>query len=269
MFQVNGGKMTSRTALVTGASAGLGVEFAKLLAQDGHDLVLTARNQDRLQQLADELQRQHGVCVKVFARDLSQPGAAPALVEALTAAGLTIDLLINNAGCGLNGKYHENPAEQEFALLQLNVVALAQLTRLLLPGMVARGWGRILNVASTAAFQPGPHMAGYFASKAYVLSLSEALAYELKDTDVRVTVLCPGPTQTEFTERAGIKESLLFKLSAQSAETVAEIGYQALLKGETIVIPGLHNWALAQSIRFTPRRMARTLASWLVQSRIG
>lgn len=256
---------TSSTALVTGASAGLGVEFAKLLAQDGHNLVLTARNQDRLQRLADELHQQHGIRAQVFARDLSQPGAAPALIEALDQAGLTIDILINNAGFGLNGKYHENPAEQEFALLQVNVVALAQLTRLLLPGMVARDWGRILNVASTAAFQPGPHMAGYFASKAYVLSLSEALAYELKDTGVRVTVLCPGPTQTEFTERAGIKESLLFKLSVQSAETVANSGYQAMLKGEAVVIPGLHNWALAQSVRFTPRGMTRALASWLVK----
>jgi short-subunit dehydrogenase len=174
-------------------------------------------------------------------------------------------LLINNAGFGLNGKYHENPAEQEFALLQLNVVTLAQLTRLLLPGMVARGWGRILNVASTAAFQPGPHMAGYFASKAYVLSLSEALAYELKDTGVSVTVLCPGPTQTEFVERAGIGESLLFKLSKQSAEKVANIGYKAMLNGETLVISGLHNWALAQSMRFVPRSVARAVASWLVK----
>jgi hypothetical protein len=257
--------MTSRNALVTGASAGLGVEFAKLLAQDGHNLVLTARNQDRLQRLADELQQEHSIRAQVFARDLSQPGAAPALVEALDQAGLTIDILVNNAGFGHSGKYHENPAEQEFALLQVNVVALAQLTRLLLPGMVARGWGRVLNVASTAAFQPGPHMAGYFASKAYVLSLSESLAYELKDTGVSVTVLCPGPTQTEFTERAGIKESLLFRLSAQSAEKVAEIGYQAMLKGEAVVIPGLHNWALAQSMRFVPRGVARAVASWLVK----
>ncbi len=256
---------TSSTALVTGASAGLGVEFAKLLAQDGHNLVLTARSQDRLQRLADELRQQYGIRAQVFARDLSQPGAAPALVEALDQAGLAIDILINNAGFGLNGKYHENLAEQEFALLQLNVVALAQLTRLLLPDMVARGWGRVLNVASTAAFQPGPYMAGYFASKAYVLSLSEALAHELKDTGVSVTVLCPGPTQTEFTERAGIKESRLFKLGAQPAETVASSGYQAMLKGETVVIPGLHNWALAQSVRFIPRGMARALASWLVK----
>ena len=150
-------------------------------------------------------------------------------------------------------------------MLQVNVVALAQLTRLLLPGMVARGYGKVLNVASTAAFQPGPHMAGYFASKAYVLSLSEALAYELKDTGVSVTALCPGPTQTEFIERAGMKESLLFTLSKSSAKKVAQVGYQAMQRGEATVIPGLHNWALAQTVRFTPRQVVRSLASMLVK----
>lgn len=257
--------MISLTALVTGASAGLGQEFARLLAKDKHNLVLVARSEERLQQLADELRQRYGVTVHVFASDLSRPGAAQELYDALRAADLTIDILINNAGFGLNGKYHTNPAEQEFALLQLNVVAVAQLTRLLLPGMVARGLGRILNVASTAAFQPGPHMAGYFASKAYVLSLSEALAEELKDTGVSVTVLCPGPTQTEFIDRAGMEESLLFKLTKQSATKVATIGYKAMLKGEAVVVPGLHNWAVTQTVRFAPRSMVRSLASFLVK----
>lgn len=257
--------MIPLTALVTGASAGLGEEFARLLAKDGHNLVLVARNEQRLQHLADELRQRYRVEVQVFTSDLSQPGAAETLYQAVRAAGLSIDILINNAGIGLNGKFYQNPVEQEFALLQLNVVALAQLTRLFLPGMVARGLGRVLNIASTAAFQPGPHMAGYFASKAYVLSLSEALAEELKDTGVSVTVLCPGPTETEFIDRAGMEESLLFKLAKQSAAKVAKIGYQAMLKGETTVVPGIHNWALTQTVRIAPRRLARSLAGYLVK----
>lgn len=257
--------MLPSTALITGASSGLGVEFAHLLAKDHHNVVLVARSEDKLQQLAGELQKRYGIKAHVFACDLSLPGAAQALVESLQLANLKIDVLVNNAGFGTNGKFYENPAEQEFALLQVNVVALAQLTRLLLPGMVARGYGKVLNVASTAAFQPGPHMAGYFASKAYVLSLSEALAYELKDTGVTVTALCPGPTQTEFIERAGMKESLLFTLGKSSAKKVALAGYQAMLRGETTVIPGLHNWALAQTVRFTPRKVVSSLASMLVK----
>ena len=257
--------MIPLTALVTGASAGLGEEFARLLAKDHHNLILVARNEQRLQQLADELRQRYEVTVHIFACDLSRPGAAQELYDAVRAADLTIDMLINNAGFGLNGKFHENPAQQEFALLQVNVVALAQLTRLVLPGMVARGLGRVLNIASTAAFQPGPHMAGYFASKAYVLSLSEALAEELKDSGVSVTVLCPGPTQTEFIDRAGMEESLLFRLTKQSATKVASIGYKAMLKGEAVVVPGLHNWAVAQTVRFAPRSMARSLAGYLVK----
>ena len=257
--------MLPSTALITGASAGLGVEFAHLLAKDHNNVVLVARSEDKLQQLAADLEKRYGIKAHVFASDLSLPGAAQALVESLRLADLKIDVLINNAGFGTNGKFHENPAEQEFAMLQVNVVALAQLTRLLLPGMVARGYGKVLNVASTAAFQPGPHMAGYFASKAYVLSLSEALAYELKDTGVSVTALCPGPTQTEFIERAGMKESLLFTLSKSSAKKVAQVGYQAMQRGEATVIPGLHNWALAQTVRFTPRKVVRSLASMLVK----
>ncbi len=257
--------MIPLTALVTGASAGLGEEFARLLAKDGHNPVLVARNGQRLQQLADELRQRYGVTPHVFPCDLSQPGAAQELYAALRQADLCIDILINNAGFGLNGKYYENPAEQEFALLQVNVVAVAQLTRLILPGMVARGLGRVLNIASTAAFQPGPGMAGYFASKAYVLSLSEALAEELKGTGVSVTALCPGPTETEFIDRAGMEESLLFKLAKQSAHKVASIGYQAMLKGEAVVVPGVHNWAVTQTVRLAPRSVARSLAGFLVK----
>ena len=257
--------MIPLTALVTGASAGLGEEFARLLAKDGHNPVLVARNGQRLQQLADELRQRYGVTPHVFPCDLSQPGAAQELYAALRQADLCIDILINNAGFGLNGKYYENPAEQEFALLQVNVVAVAQLTRLILPGMVARGLGRVLNIASTAAFQPGPGMAGYFASKAYVLSLSEALAEELKGTGVSVTALCPGPTETEFIDRAGMEESLLFKLAKQSAHKVASIGYQAMLKGEAVVVPGVHNWAVTQTVRLAPRSVARSLAVFLVK----
>ena len=201
----------------------------------------------------------------VFACDLSVPGAAQELYDAVRDANLTIDMLINNAGFGLNGKFHANPAQQEFALLQVNVVALAQLTRLVLPGMVARG---LRARAEHRLYRRIPARAAHgrlFCLKAYVLSLSEALAEELKDSGVSVTVLCPGPTQTEFIDRAGMEESLLFRLTKQSATKVASIGYKAMLKGEAVVVPGLHNWAVAQTVRFAPRSMARSLAGYLVK----
>ncbi|HZC76160.1 MAG TPA: SDR family oxidoreductase, partial [Ktedonobacterales bacterium] len=195
------------TALVTGASSGIGEELARLFARDGYDLVLVARGKTQLEALAAELRQRHGVSLTVLATDLAQPAAAQAIYDELTRAGITVDVLVNNAGYATYGSFTEIPAETELAMLQVNMAALTHLCKLFLPPMVRRGSGRVLNVASTAAFQPGPLMAAYYASKAYVLSLSEALANELRGTGVTVTALCPGPTRSGFQSRAKMEDS--------------------------------------------------------------
>jgi uncharacterized protein len=242
---------TRPVALVTGASSGIGLDLARLLAQGGYDLVLVARSAGKLQALGKELE-QHGATTRVSAADLSEPDAAARVVAEL--GETPVEILVNNAGYGLFGKFTETLLEEELAMIQLNVVALTHFTKLLLPGMVARGSGRILNVASTAAFQPGPLMAVYYATKAYVLSLSEALSEELDGTGVTVTALCPGPTQSGFQAGAKMEDSKLVRgKSLMTSEEVARAGYQALLKGKRVVIPGARNRLLAQSIRFLPR----------------
>src|SRR6185436_6905763 len=194
-------------ALVTGASSGIGADLARELAQGGHDLVLVARGEDKLKALAAELEKAHSIRARVISADLAQPDAAVQLVKQL--GGTPIDVLINNAGYALYGRFAETDAADELRMIQVNIVALTQLAKLLLPGMLARKKGRILNVASTAAFQPGPLMAVYYATKAYVLSFSEALANELQGTGVGVTALCPGPTRTGFQKRAEIERTHL------------------------------------------------------------
>lgn len=241
------------TALVTGASGGIGEELARLFAADGHDLVLVARSEEKLARLASELESKHGVAAHVLAADLSRAEAPGEIFGDLQSEGLQIDALVNNAGIGSYGLFAETDLKTELGLLQINVVALTHLTKLLLPGMIARGRGYVCNVASTAAFQPGPLMAVYYASKAYVLSLSEALANETAGTGVRVSVLCPGPTETGFVAAAGMEESKLFERGAMTAREVAEAGYRGMLEGRTIVIPGLRNRLLASGYRFAPR----------------
>lgn len=261
--------MDQQTALITGASTGIGAELARLFAADGYRLVLVARSRDRLESLATELSGQHGASVRVMGKDLADPAAPGQLYDELAAAGVRVDVLVNNAGVGLYGEFRSNDRKREMDMLQLNVVALTLLSKLFLPGMVERRRGRILNLASTAAFQPGPLMAVYYASKAYVLSLSQALANELQGTGVTVTALCPGPTRTEFESRADLSQSRLFKLvPASDARTVARIGYRGLMQGKPVVIPGLLNWLLAESVRFAPRRMATAMAR-AVQERVG
>ncbi len=243
-------------ALVTGASGGIGEELARLLAAGGADVVLLARSADKLQSLASELARAHNINASVLSVDLSAPDAADAVVRTLAERQLTIDILANNAGFGTHGEFaQEDPRELE-RMLYLNVVALTMLTRHLLPGMLERRRGRILNVASTAAFQPGPLMAVYYASKAYVLSLSEALAEETRGTGVTVTCLCPGPTRTGFQSRAHIEDSRLFNVaSVMSSPDVARAGYDAMMAGRPLVIPGLMNKVGVQVLRFAPRRI--------------
>jgi uncharacterized protein len=240
-------------ALITGASGGIGEELARLFAADGRDLVLVARSREKLQKLADELAGRHKVSARVLARDLTDPNAPRGIFEELRAAGVEVETLVNNAGFGSYGLFAETDEERELDLLQVNVVALTHLTKLFLPGMVARRRGYVMNVASTAAFQPGPLMAVYYASKAYVLSFSEALANETEGTGVVVSALCPGPTETGFVEAAKMEQSKLFERGAMSARAVAEAGYKGMLAGKRVVIPGPLNSLVARAVGFLPR----------------
>jgi len=241
-------------ALITGASSGIGEELARLFAARKYDLVLVARSLDKLQSLSAELSRAHGVQARPLAADLADPAAPPQLFQTLE--GAAIDVLVNNAGFGARGAYARIDYEIEARMIQLNVAALAHLTRLFLPGMLARRSGKVLNVASTAAFVPGPFMAVYYASKAFVLSFSEALAEELQGTGVTVTALCPGPTRTNFAATAGIEDSTLFRTTPQMhARTVALAGYQALMAGRRVVVPGWSNRMTVLSTRLAPRTL--------------
>ena len=242
------------TALVTGASAGIGRELARVFARNGHGLILAARRLDELNALATELRDEFKVMVTCIRADLGTPDGAAKLFDDTTAAGLTVDVLVNNAGFGLLGPFAENEPETLHGMIAVNVAALTSLTRLSLPGMISRKSGRVLNVASTAAFQPGPLMAAYYATKAYVLSLSQALSYELRGTGVTVTCLCPGPTATEFSDVAGATKTRLFKKGRlMTAAAVADAGYAGLMAGKRVVIPGLQNRLMACLSPFTPR----------------
>jgi uncharacterized protein len=233
----------AETALVTGASGGIGEELARLLAAS---------------ELAVDLVRTYGVQAHVLAQDLSQPSATEAIARDLSMRGLTIDILINNAGFAIYGPFAETSAVEEAGLIQVNITALTMLTKLLLPPMLQRRRGRILNVASTAAFQPGPLMAVYYASKAYVLSFSEALSNETAGTGVTVTCLCPGPTRTDFEKRAQLQASKLFStLGVASAADVARTGFDAMMAGQALVVHGLTNKVGVQMLRVTPRALTR------------
>ncbi len=255
------------TTLITGASAGLGEGFARSFAADGHDLILTARRADRLEALATELRETHGVAVHVFAADLGDPAAPDALLAAIAAAGLSIDTLVNNAGFGARGGVAELDGARQLRMIDLNCRALVALSQGVLPQMIARRSGGILNIASVAAFQPGPWMAVYYASKAFVLSFSEALHEEVKDKGVRVAALCPGPTRTEFADIAGIGDTPLFERLASGADAVVRDGIAALKANQAVKVSGVMNLALAQGIRFTPRVLARRIAGSLQKAR--
>ena len=248
----------TRVALITGASAGLGVEFARQLARRGHRLVLAARRKDRLDALAAELGNARPVAI-----DLGTPGAAAELMADLTSAGETLDLLINNAGFGLGGRFAELDAARQREMIDLNVGALTDLCRLAAPEMISRRSGGILNVASTAAFQPGPGMAVYFATKAYVLSFTEALHEELKPHGINVSCLCPGPTRTEFGAVAGFGEEGAFDRLSMDAAPVVEAGLRALDRNDAVIVPGFVNKVGAASTRFVPRPIVRRIAGAL------
>lgn len=249
------------TALVTGASGGLGLGLAQELASRGHDLILTARSAGKLAAAAAEIAKARGVRAQAIEADLAEPAGARALADALAASGAEVEVLVNNAGIGMHGPFAESDEGALLGMLQLNVVSLAQLTRLLLPGMVARRRGRVLNVASTAGFVPGPFMAGYYASKAFVLSLSVALSEELAGTGVTCTALCPGPTRTGFDTAAGITGTRLFRSGwVMDVPAVARAGVNGLLAGKAVVVPGLRNKLLTTSSGLAPRAITAKIA---------
>ena len=245
----------NKVALVTGASAGLGVEFARQLSKRGHRLVLAARRKERLEELAKKLGNARAVAI-----DLSKANVALKLMDDLTANGETVDLLVNNAGFGLIGQFAELDAKREREMVDLNVGVLTDLCRAVAPDMIERRSGGIINVASTAAFQPGPKMAVYFATKAFVLSLTEALHEELKPHGIKVSCLCPGPTRTEFGDVAGFGGNGLFDRVAMNAAEVVETGLKGLDSNHAVVVPGWTNKVVAASTRFAPRPIVRKIA---------
>jgi short-subunit dehydrogenase len=257
-----------KTALITGASGGIGLEMSKLFARDNHNLVLVARNSQKLEELAGELHIKYNISCKVISKDLSNPSAPEEIFKELSQKGIQIDYLVNNAGFGGTGYFSDTKLEYELSMIQVNINALVELTKLFLPQMILRKSGRILNVASTAAFAPGPLMAIYYATKAFVLSFSEALTSELKDKGISVTALCPGPTKTGFQEQASVGGTRLIKYQVlHEPKYVAEKGYKAMMKGKAVVVPGFQNKLLIQSIRFTPRIIVRAITRWLQEGR--
>jgi short-subunit dehydrogenase len=240
------------TVVVTGGSSGIGYELAKRFARDGHRLVLVARDEERLSRAAAELEA-FGERPTTIASDLARPSAPFELARQLEQAGSTVDVLVNNAGFGLHGPFVDADVEAVLDVVRVNVLALTCLTRLFLPGMLERGQGHVLNLASTAAYFPGPFMDVYYASKAYVLSFSEGLANELRGTGVRVTALCPPATETGFAARAGASSSRLFRVGVMDAAAVADAGYRGLLRGRTVVVPGLFARLQTFSSRLAPR----------------
>jgi hypothetical protein len=246
--------MTRPVTLITGASAGLGAEFARQCATRGETVVLAARRRDRLDALAADI----GQGAHVFPIDLALPGAPQSLIDAMGAEGFTVDTLINNAGFGLTGVFADRPLERLSEMVELNVRALVELSHLVLPAMRARGRGAICNVASTAAFQAGPNMAVYYATKAFVLSFTEALHHELKGSGVRVSALCPGPTATEFGEVAGMKGEIFGWIKGE-APAVVRAGLAGLDRNKAVVIPGLPNKLTAQANRVVPRALVRRI----------
>ncbi|TXH77327.1 MAG: SDR family oxidoreductase [Lysobacteraceae bacterium] len=249
--------------LITGASAGIGMELARCFAADRSTLILSARREAELQLLAAELRTKYEVEVHVLPADLADPSGVAALLSALTELGLSPDVLVNNAGFGARGHFAELAAGRIEGMLAVNVTAVTRLAHALLPSMRARRRGGILNVASTAAFQPGPYMAVYYATKAYVLSWSEALFEECRDEGVTVSALCPGPTHTEFSSVAGTDDTRLLKLGSMDAVTVARVGHAAFRAGKPLSIPGFNNRLGAFSVRFFPRALVRKLVTKL------
>jgi hypothetical protein len=258
----------NKTALITGATSGIGYELAYIHAKQGGNLVLVARSREKLEQIKLDLENKQLINVHIIEKDLSLKDSAKDVYDEVIKNNITVDYLINNAGFGVFGFFNENDLVRVEQMINLNITALTQFTRLFLPDMIKRGNGKIMNVASTAAFQPGPTMAVYYASKAYVLSLSEAISNEVKNTGVTVTTLCPGPTSSGFQEAASMQESRLVKgRTLATSKQVAEYGYNAMLKGKSVAIYGFLNYLLANSVRFFPRSAVLKIARFIQDKR--
>lgn len=263
-MRANGWLYMKHTVLITGASGGIGYELAKIFAKNGHDLVLIARNPDTLFAISEVLRNEHDIRVAAFARDLCDLQQIKEIYDAVKAEGIFVDFLINNAGVGDYGFFADSAWKKNEQMMQLNMSALTYMTYLFLQDMKQHGRGRIMNVASTAAFQPGPFMAIYYASKSYVLFFSEALHMELKKNDITVTTLCPGPTATHFQEAAQLSNSRLVKgKRLPDAASVAEYGFMAMMQGKRLAIPGFMNKVMAVAIRFLPRGVVLRLVYWM------
>lgn len=256
-----------QTALITGASSGIGYELARLFARDHFDLVLVARNTQKLREIAQEFEKNCNVRVRVLVKDLAKPLAAREIFDELQRDGVLVHTLVNNAGFGLFGRFAETDLQRNLDMLAVHVTSLTELTGLFLPAMLKEKRGRILNVASTAGFQPGPLMSVYYATKAYELSFSEGLANEVEGTGVTVSCLCPGPTETNFQVHAGMKRSKLFQRAMQDAATVARIGYQGMMKGKPLIVPGLGNKMLRELVRVLPRRLVPRIVRAIQEQR--
>jgi short-subunit dehydrogenase len=243
------------------------MELARVFARNGYDLILVSRRADALEAVAGRFEGEYGIRAETLAADLSAADAPQRVFDHCANGKMTVDVLVNNAGIGVGGEFGESDLNRQMNIIHVNISALTQLTGLFLPQMMLRRSGRILNVASTAAFQPGPLMAVYYASKAYVLSFSQALAEELRDTGVTVTALCPGPTKTEFAATAEIENTRLFNSVVADAASVAEFGYNATMEGKRVAIPGMMNKIVAQSNRISPRILTTKLVRMLQERR--
>jgi short-subunit dehydrogenase len=246
--------------LITGGSVGIGAALADVFAQHGHHLILVSRNRDKLEARGREIRDKFRVEVTCIAEDLAVPSGPRRLFEAVGAQGLEVHNLVNNAGVGLYGKFMNTDLDAELKMIQLNVTSPVELTKRFLPGMISRRRGRILNVASTAAFVPGPWMSIYYATKAFLLSFSQAIDYELDGSGISVTTLCPGPTESEFKVRAGSERSRLFEAFVMDAPTVARAGYAGMMQGKAVVIPGIRNKLIPIAARLTPRPVIAMLS---------
>jgi short-subunit dehydrogenase len=256
----------AKTVLITGASSGIGLAFARVFARNGYNIALVARREQSLAELSKEIEGKYGISTRIIAKDLFNASAPEEIYEGLQRDSIRIDVRVNCAGLGASGFFSEIDWSKEKNMIQVNLISLSHLTHLFLRDMVQRWDGKILNVASTAAFQPGPLMAVYYATKAYVLSFTEALAEEVKDSGVSVTALRPGPTRTRFQETSDMSQSRLMKLGVMDAETVARIGYEGLMKNKRLAIPGWKNRLLALGVRIMPRNSVTRIARRLNES---
>ncbi len=252
--------MDTGRALITGGSSGIGAALADVFAEHGHDVILVARTRERLESKARAIEQRFNVQVTCIAEDLTHPDGARRVHEAVEASKLDVHYLVNNAGSGLYGKFVSTDLDAELRMIQLNVTSVVDLTKRFLPAMVKRGSGRFLNVASTAAFVPGPWMSVYCATKAFLLSFSEAIDYELKPNGITVTTLCPGPTESDFKARAGSQRSRLFEAFVMDAPRVARVGYDGMMRGKPVAIPGVRNKLVPVVARAVPRTMIAKLS---------